>query len=131
METKKRRKAALTVRTACSTASSLISERGTLLAPSSRSMSGGGAIGKALAALDAFPSAEPSVASAEGGRQNGATALYSLWYCLCGRCICAASAGSHMMAFSSRSTWTTCAAVGHSTRSAASCASARARRRKE
>eukprot|EP00964_Phaeocystis_antarctica_P139692 scaffold104495_cov36-Phaeocystis_antarctica.AAC.1 len=56
-ETKKRKKAALTLRIASATASSLISARGTLRPEcSAASTSGGGAIVKALAALLPVPS---------------------------------------------------------------------------
>ena len=67
-------------------------------------MSGGGAIGKARAA--SLPAA-----SALGGRQKGAIALYSLWNWRCGRLNRAASDAAHMMAFVSRSTWMTSSGI--------------------
>ena len=54
------------------------------------SSSGGGAIGKAEATSELMPS------SVFRRRQKGATALYSLWYCRCGKCILAAISPSHL-----------------------------------
>ena len=75
IETKKRRKAALTVRTASSTASSDISESVAVRGPST-SASGGGAMGKADAALSSPPE------FVLVGLQYGAIARYNFAYCL-------------------------------------------------